>query len=502
VQEKIRIQNSPRGSTASTTPGPADVAMQSSRDITPRSSAGADSSISRDITPSLSKNKRSTPVLQLSKMPEASPSLVQEHETGPQQLGMESDADSYFPQLKRRRGQHLRREDPWNHVNFEDALGNSQSFSKSKIEAMNQEDMANNNNNSEQDTKMRNFDDLPLGAENGNHAFLQKLKETARRQGLKVSVKIHDEAPEEKKAPGMNPMVIVPKSENQKDGLVIVKERRVLAGCEPFKREGKNVRMSKSPRQNSMNEVSSASTTPLTSSTTPRYSSETYMAVDNSTAASATDEDPTQFPPPAHGDNSLREGWRHLKRPLHQTTESLLETRQKRMANTKRIPLGKKELLDELPPEHLAKAMGEALAESGKKDKIQWYTNLMRKDTRYCPFFSQTVPGISASSYMNRLRTHFSSTGNCHIAAMIYLDRLGAQAVNPHTIHRLSLTALVMATKFVESDCYYENAHYAKCGGVNKAEMNDLEATFLDLLGWDTFISEEDYVTYKRAFHC
>ena len=53
----------------------------------------------------------------------------------------------------------------------------------------------------------------------------------------------------------------------------------------------------------------------------------------------------------------------------------------------------------------------------------------------------------------------------------------------------------MLAIKYNEDD-YYSNKYYAKVGGVNLEELNELEFNFLLLLDFNTFIDDNTYEEY------
>jgi len=65
-----------------------------------------------------------------------------------------------------------------------------------------------------------------------------------------------------------------------------------------------------------------------------------------------------------------------------------------------------------------------------------------------------------------------------------------------HYLYRLLLTALVVAIKFFD-DIFYMNKVYAKIGGISAEEMSFLETSFLRMIGFDLWVSEE---CYKRCW--
>lgn len=61
-------------------------------------------------------------------------------------------------------------------------------------------------------------------------------------------------------------------------------------------------------------------------------------------------------------------------------------------------------------------------------------------------------------------------------------------AVTSLTIHRLVVTAVMLAAKLMD-DKYYNNAFYAKIGGITTSELNHMELEMLRMLDYRTFVS-------------
>ena len=55
---------------------------------------------------------------------------------------------------------------------------------------------------------------------------------------------------------------------------------------------------------------------------------------------------------------------------------------------------------------------------------------------------------------------------------------------------------MILAIKYNEDD-YYSNEYYAKVGGVNQSEFNELEYNFLVLLNFETYINYKVYENYE-----
>ncbi|RLN08641.1 cyclin-P4-1-like [Panicum miliaceum] len=116
-------------------------------------------------------------------------------------------------------------------------------------------------------------------------------------------------------------------------------------------------------------------------------------------------------------------------------------------------------------------------------------------------FRTTTKPGISVRAYMARIARFAGCSPACYVVAHVYLDRLLrrgrrlALAVDSYSVHRLLITAVLAAVKFMDDICY-NNAYFAKVGGISLAEMNYLEVDFLFGVGFDLNVAPETFADY------
>ncbi|KAL5216277.1 hypothetical protein ABZP36_007678 [Zizania latifolia] len=114
-------------------------------------------------------------------------------------------------------------------------------------------------------------------------------------------------------------------------------------------------------------------------------------------------------------------------------------------------------------------------------------------------FRATTKPDISVRAYMSRIARFAGCSPSCYVVAYIYLDRLlrrrRAPSVDSYSVHRLLITAVLAAVKFMDDICY-NNAYFAKVGGVSLQEMNYLEVDFLFAVGFDLNVSPEAFGHY------
>eukprot|EP00250_Pteridium_aquilinum_P001864 c12071_g1_i1 orf=903-1661(-) len=106
---------------------------------------------------------------------------------------------------------------------------------------------------------------------------------------------------------------------------------------------------------------------------------------------------------------------------------------------------------------------------------------------RLTVFHGLKAPSISVPKYVERIFKYANCSPSCFVVAYAYLDRFIHQQpglpITSLNVHRLLITSVMVAAKFLD-DAYYNNAYYAKVGGVSTHEMNRLELEFLFRLGF------------------
>ncbi|XP_074272834.1 cyclin-U4-1-like [Silene latifolia] len=114
-------------------------------------------------------------------------------------------------------------------------------------------------------------------------------------------------------------------------------------------------------------------------------------------------------------------------------------------------------------------------------------------------FHGLTPPTISIPCYLERIFKYANCSPCCFVVAYVYLDRFTQRQplllLNSFNIHRLLITSVMVAAKFMD-DLYYNNAYYAKIGGISTTEMNFLEVDFLFGLGFHLNVTPTTFHTY------
>eukprot|EP00190_Bangiopsis_sp_CCMP1999_P003682 CAMPEP_0198729306 /NCGR_PEP_ID=MMETSP1475-20131203/16865_1 /TAXON_ID= ORGANISM="Unidentified sp., Strain CCMP1999" /NCGR_SAMPLE_ID=MMETSP1475 /ASSEMBLY_ACC=CAM_ASM_001111 /LENGTH=197 /DNA_ID=CAMNT_0044491911 /DNA_START=235 /DNA_END=828 /DNA_ORIENTATION=+ len=116
-------------------------------------------------------------------------------------------------------------------------------------------------------------------------------------------------------------------------------------------------------------------------------------------------------------------------------------------------------------------------------------------------FYASRVPAIALRDYLRRIFKYSQCTSGCYVAALVYLQRIAKRdpslRMNSLNVHRLIITAVVLAVKFHE-DSYFSNSFYARVGGVSLEEFNQLEIAFLEFIDFRLYVSTEEYAKCEK----
>ncbi|KAM3309943.1 hypothetical protein ACQJBY_030942 [Aegilops geniculata] len=120
---------------------------------------------------------------------------------------------------------------------------------------------------------------------------------------------------------------------------------------------------------------------------------------------------------------------------------------------------------------------------------------------------TEKKPEIGVRRYAERIYRYAGCSPACFVVAYAYLDRLAAPsleaedaavAVDSYSVHRLLITSVMVAAKFMD-DIHYNNAYFARVGGVELREMNGLELEFLFALRFRLNVTPDDFASYCAA---
>jgi len=118
-------------------------------------------------------------------------------------------------------------------------------------------------------------------------------------------------------------------------------------------------------------------------------------------------------------------------------------------------------------------------------------------------FFSAEKQKFQLEAYVRRVVGLVNGSSSLFFASLCYMNRMAEAdsrlVANAYNVHRLWITAVVLASKVLEDEVY-SNEHYARMGGVpTLAEMNKLEACMLNKLSFRMHISPEEHSAIRSA---
>ncbi|CAI5943932.1 unnamed protein product [Closterium sp. NIES-64] len=116
-------------------------------------------------------------------------------------------------------------------------------------------------------------------------------------------------------------------------------------------------------------------------------------------------------------------------------------------------------------------------------------------------FHGLRAPAIGVEKYMERIFKYANCSPACFVLAYIYVEKMVERhddmVVTSLNVHRLLITSVMVAAKFLD-DSYFNNAYYAKVGGVTTAEMNRLEMELLFRLDFRMNVTTEAFYAYCK----
>ncbi|GAA0151263.1 hypothetical protein Leryth_027542 [Lithospermum erythrorhizon] len=114
-------------------------------------------------------------------------------------------------------------------------------------------------------------------------------------------------------------------------------------------------------------------------------------------------------------------------------------------------------------------------------------------------FDCNEAPDLTIQSYLERIFRYTKAGPSVFVVAYVYIDRFCQLfpdfRISPRNVHRLLITTILVASKYVE-DMNYRNSYFARVGGVTTKEMNKLELEFLFMIGFKLHVNVSVYQSY------
>ncbi|KAI3498535.1 hypothetical protein L2E82_14768 [Cichorium intybus] len=119
--------------------------------------------------------------------------------------------------------------------------------------------------------------------------------------------------------------------------------------------------------------------------------------------------------------------------------------------------------------------------------------------TRIRVFDCNETPDMTIQSYLERIFRYTKAGPSVYVVAYVYIDRfcrsLPEFRITGRNVHRLLITTIMVASKYVE-DMNYRNSYFARVGGITTKEMNTLELEFLFLMNFKLHVNVSVFESY------
>ncbi|KAJ7962097.1 Cyclin [Quillaja saponaria] len=114
-------------------------------------------------------------------------------------------------------------------------------------------------------------------------------------------------------------------------------------------------------------------------------------------------------------------------------------------------------------------------------------------------FDCHEIPDLTIQSYLERIFRYTRAGPSIYVVAYVYIDRFCQNnpgfRINARNVHRLLITTIMVASKYVE-DMNYRNSYFARVGGLTTNELNNLELEFLFLMGFKLHVNVSVFESY------
>jgi len=117
-------------------------------------------------------------------------------------------------------------------------------------------------------------------------------------------------------------------------------------------------------------------------------------------------------------------------------------------------------------------------------------------------FVCDHEPPFSVDYVVEYLQKKLRLTNTEKFMAMILVVRLFLKTNNKRTKlneHRLVITAFLIVVK-LRQDNSHINSYFSRETGINLADLNQMEKSFLYLIDWDLHVSPEDCKKMREIF--
>ncbi|GAB2287335.1 Cyclin-P3-1 [Dionaea muscipula] len=149
--------------------------------------------------------------------------------------------------------------------------------------------------------------------------------------------------------------------------------------------------------------------------------------------------------------------------------------------------------------EVLLLALVSVLEKSVQSNEKSLKASMNKRNGCWTIFHGSRAPSLSMRRYIERISKYANCSPSCFVVALIYMDRYTQRtncSLTSLNVHRLLIASVMVAAKFLDGSMCYNNAYYARVGGVSTQELNKLEMELLSSLDFRLHVTVDTFRQY------
>lgn len=113
----------------------------------------------------------------------------------------------------------------------------------------------------------------------------------------------------------------------------------------------------------------------------------------------------------------------------------------------------------------------------------------------------EIISKMEIDEFIERIINYLKIDKTLLVLSMMMLDKILANnfILTERNVHKVIFICFMETQKFFEDE-NYKNSDYAKVCGISVNELLLMEVSFMELINYNMFVKEEEYIEYNKTF--
>ena len=113
----------------------------------------------------------------------------------------------------------------------------------------------------------------------------------------------------------------------------------------------------------------------------------------------------------------------------------------------------------------------------------------------------EIISKMEIDEFIERIVNYLNIDNTLLVLSMMMLDKILANnfILTERNVHKVIFICFMETQKFFEDE-NYKNSDYAKVCGISVNELLLMEVSFMELINYNMFVKEEEYIEYNKTF--